>query len=182
MVTKRAGAPAGLAEAKKRITPKKTNEGPSSGAPTSAKAWKKAATEGILIRVPSGNTCRMKTPGMEVFIKEGIIPNALLPVVQSMMAKGGEATDEEVSELMGDPEVLNKIFQLADAVTVYCCLDPEVHEVPADPAERDDDLLYVDEVDFTDKMFIFSVATGGTQNLERFREQSGLDVGIVSNG
>lgn len=157
--------------------------------PTSASAWKKGKTEGLLVRVPSGNTALIRTPGMDVFLQNGTIPNSLVPIVQASLATGKGPKDEDLVALMEDQETLNKIITLANDVLVQCCIDPVVEPAPTNEAgevlpfnspERDPEVLYADEVDFTDKMFIFGVATGGTQNVERFREQSGLDVGVVS--
>jgi len=197
MVTKRtATAPAGLDKAKERmkkpgrVTPGQTDSEPL-GEPTSAAAWKKGKVEGLLVRVPSGNTAKIRTPGMEVFLQNGVIPNALIPIVQKAMKSGKEPTDEELAEMLNadDGKGLDNIIDLAESVLVNCCIDPVVEIPPVDDAgeripigdpRRDENVLYADEVDFADKMFIFSVATGGTSNLERFREQSGLDVAMVS--
>jgi hypothetical protein len=40
-------------------------------------------------------------------------------------------------------------------------------------AARDDELVYVDEVAEEDKMFLFQVVTGGTTDVESFREELG---------
>jgi hypothetical protein len=95
---------------------------------------------------------------------------------------------------MNDPERLQGIIDLTDAVCVEVLVDPQVHPVPmhnyggeilpmpiGDP-RRDQTILYVDEVDFNDKMFIFNFAVGGPADLETFRTQSGLDVGNVPAG
>lgn len=186
MATKRAGAPSGLAEAKKRMSSNTTTEAPSG--PTSASQWKKKTTEGLLVRVPSGNTALIRTPGMSVFLEAGVIPNALLPLIQDSMTRGAAPKDEDLVDLLKDKQKIQDIVDLASAVTVYCCIDPVVAEKPLDDdgnlipigdKRRDPDTLYVDEVDFNDKMFIFATATGGTEGLERFRQEQGLDVGVV---
>jgi hypothetical protein len=194
MVKRTATAPAGLDDAKKRATrtgrvtaPKPVEE--PLGDPTSAAAWKKGKAEGLLVRVPSGNTARIRTPGMDVFLHNGTIPNALIPLVQKSIRTGKEPTEKELEAILGDDAGLDKIIDLAENVLVEVCIDPVVAPTPYDDegnrlkfddSRRDENLLYADEVDFADKMFIFSVATGGTQNLERFREQSGLNVGVIS--
>jgi hypothetical protein len=193
MATKRtATAPAGLDEAKQRsqktgrTTPKKDSE--SLGEPTSAAAWKKGKTEGLLVRVPSGNTALIRTPGMEVFIRKGTIPNALIPLIQKSLKTGKEPSEEELADVLGDEEGLDKIIDLAENVLVDVCIDPKVYPAPTDEngdrlpddhPDRDPNVLYADDVDFVDKMYIFSVATGGPSQMEAFRQQSGLNVGVV---
>jgi len=193
MATKRAGAPAGLAEAKKKLETPKQRATEALESPTPAKQWKKKTSEGLYVRVPSGNTAYIRTPGMNVFLEQGLIPNALLPLITESLNRGGPPKDEDLASLLKDKKKLQVIIDLANGVTVYCCVDPEVHEVPyydddhekagqvipIGSKDRDEDLLYVDEVDFNDKMYIFGVATGGVEALERFREEQGLDVGVV---
>jgi hypothetical protein len=142
------------------------------GAPqvTSAQAWKKAASEGTPLTVPSGNTCLVRLPGMEVFVRKGLIPNSLMPIVQEAMAKGRAPQNMNVE---ANPKMLEEMMDLMDAVTVYCVLEPKVASTPADGQARDENILYVDEVDFNDKLFIFQVAVGGTSDLEKFREGLG---------
>lgn len=49
-------------------------------------------------------------------------------------------------------------------------------------AEREEEKLYVDDVDQTDKMFIFTYVTSGVKDLEPFREEQGGDVAPVPSG
>ena len=173
-------------------TTAKANTG-APGTVTSASAWKKQTVQGTPLRVPSGNTCLVRAPGMEVFLREGVIPNGLMGIIQEAMPKGGgNVPDDAVLEsLVADQEKLAQIVQLADAVTIYCCIEPKVEPAPMIPnprwaedsldprlivapmghPSRSDDVLYVDEVDFADKMYIFNFAVGGTADLERFRSE-----------
>lgn len=57
----------------------------------------------------------------------------------------------------------------------------EHHHVFMEDA-RDDDTLYADDVDITDKSFIFQFALGGTADLERFRQELNSGVESVSDG
>lgn len=154
-----------------------------SGAPevTSAKSWKSKASAGTPLVVPSGNTCLVRTPGMQVFIKQGLIPNSLLPIVQEAMNKGRAPKNLDL-DMDKNPELLTEMMDLMDAITVYCVIDPKVEAEPAEWVERDDDVLYVDEVDFNDKMFIFQYAVGGTSDLAKFREELTEHVEALSAG
>jgi len=67
-------------------------------------------------------------------------------------------------------------------------VNAEVHKDPMKSgshqyheAERDPDILYADQVDMDDKLFIFQWALGGTRDLERFREQQQKSVGDLSD-
>jgi hypothetical protein len=136
---------------------------------TNSKNWKKSNV-GQELNLPSGNVALVKNPGIQHFIKEGMIPNALLPIVQNALGAGG-ITGEKAKEMTQDLSVIAEIMQTMDAITVACVVDPPILSKPATEAERDPELLYVDEVDDADKTFIFQFALGGTKDLEKFRKQ-----------
>ena len=135
------------------------------------------------LELPSGNTCLVRPVGMDAFIKQGIIPNTLLGLVQKSLKAGTaeemDDLDEFTAEALEDPEKLQSIFEVADSVTVYCVVEPPVHPVPTDRDAREADLLYVDEIDLDDKLFIFNFAVGGSRDLEAFRQQTAGGVGPV---
>lgn len=169
-----------------RPTPASVNKGTPDG-PTSASTWKKKTVGGTLFTVPSGNTAILRTPGMQVFMTQGIIPNALMPYIQEAMRKGQAPSKEDMSNIMDDPEKLKQLMDLTDAVTINCCVDPKVEPIPMDDegnvipigdSRRDDETLYVDEVEMEDKMFVFNIAVGGTSDLTKFRE--GLDANVAA--
>jgi len=148
---------------------------------TAANQWKKSSSgDRVELKLPSGNTCLAKAPGMEAIMAGGFIPNSLLAILMEQLEKNSgkpaKTKAQEVKEqqefmtaIKGDPEKIAEIFVAVDHVTVDCVVQPEVHPVPVDEKDRDPDLLYVDEVDFDDKMFIFNFAVGGSKDLDRFR-------------
>lgn len=171
-----------------RPRPRSADQGTPSS-PTSASSWKQKSVGGTLFTVPSGNTAILRTPGMQAFLTQGVIPNALMPFVQDAMAKGQAPSKNDMKGLLADPTRLQQIMDLADSITVKCCVDPKVFPIPTDDEgkeipigddRRDENVLYVDEVDFEDKMFIFNVAVGGTSDLEKFREGLESNVGALS--
>jgi hypothetical protein len=159
---------------------------------TSVSQWKqKSPLKPIPLELPSGNTCLVRPVGMDAFLKQGLIPNSLLGIVSKALAAGeaGKAGDldmgEFMSEALQDPEKLRSIFDVADAATVYCVLEPRVEPIPEeDPAGgvavRDPEKLYVDEIDLDDKLFIFNFAVGGTRDLEAFRQATTSGVGSMA--
>lgn len=138
------------------------------------------------LSLPSGNVCLARRRTLDVFMKEGRIPNSLMSIVQQQMnetdGKNSSAMDESLGEIMDDPQKLADITRLADEVVIQCVVEPKVHRAPDDEEDRDDELLYVDEVDLDDKMFIFSWSVGGTKDLERFRQESTSVVERISGG
>ena len=152
---------------------------------TSASAWRKAsAFEPAPLELPSGNVCMIRVPGPQAFLTQGLVPNTLLPLVQESIdraQKGKTMTEKDevkmLGEMLQDPDRLRQVFEMADAVAVYCVIDPPLLPVPPANEDRDPDALYVDEVDLDDKMFIMDVAMGGSKDLEQFRSKPrpGLD-------
>lgn len=153
---------------------------------TTASAWKQKTAGGTPLVVPSGNTCLVQASGLQVFLREGLIPNSLMPIISEAMRKG-RAPQNSDFDLENNPEMLDQILDLMDSVTMYCVIEPKIEPAPRDEegalipfSERDPETLYVDEVDFQDKTFIFQYAVGGTADLEKFRQELGEHVETVS--
>jgi hypothetical protein len=146
---------------------------------SSATEWKKKAA-GELIDLPSGLTMRVRKIGIQALMKTGIMPNSLMGIVQSSLdkGKGRPGMDEAaVMELIGDEKKVREIGEFMDKMVIAVAMEPKIHPMPAVvdgvEAARDDDLVYVDEVAEEDKMFLFQVVTGGTTDVESFREELG---------
>lgn len=155
--------------------------------PTPVSSWKKATGDIVPLELPSGNVARVRAPGMQSFIKSGVIPNSLLEIVTKQLEKGKKREDVDLEkltqELIDDPQKgLQDILSLVDAVTVECVVEPRVYPAPGQDEERVEDKLYVDEVDHEDKFFIFNFAVGGTRNLDKFRSELASSVELVQSG
>lgn len=162
---------------------------------TSAKGWKK--NKGEELELPSGNVALVKRPGMLEFIKKGLVPDTLMPTVDEAVRKGKGLPPAQTTELLKDPTKIAAMEEMTDRVVCAVVVEPHVtffkyteeqeaegeipegfnvgDEIPE--AHRDEELLYSDDVDLEDKMFIFQYAVGGTRDLERFRRESGLGMG-----
>jgi hypothetical protein len=161
-------------------------------------AFKKKA-HGVPLPLPSGLTCRIRPlGGMEVFMQQGLIPNALMGTIQQALKEGKDGKDFDPSqmtaELLEDPAKLQEMIRMIDDCVVFSVVEPKVHKIPTFLNEdgtmetlefgddrRDPNRIYVDEVDINDKMFIFQVMTGGTKNLERFREEQAKAMGALAS-
>lgn len=161
-----------------RVTPKKATP-EENETPTPISGWKKSS-EGSPLRVPSGNTAIVRNPGMQVFVSQGMIPNSLMGPIQEALHNGKRP---DMSKLEVNEQTLKDMLELADAVVMFCVVDPKVTSNKDATGEilpleaRDADKLYVDEVDVEDKMFIFQYAVGGTRDIERFRKESAESLG-----
>lgn len=155
---------------------------------------------GGIIELPSGVYVKVRNPGgMQAFMENGQIPNALMGMVQKGINSGKGLKPEEV--MPGgkiDPDVLADLMKMLDSVTIKVVVEPKVNAVPTDEdvktwneahpddlveeAEelRQDDLLYVDEFPEEDKQFLLQWISGGTRDLATFRERLNKNVDAVS--
>ena len=147
---------------------------------TSAAQWKRKGRDPVKLALPSGNVCLAKNPGMEVFLLQGMIPNALLPLVQQAVEQGQGLTPTQQAKLNTDPEMLGQVMEFARMCLVECVVEPVVLPVPEGEAQRDPECLYADEVDLEDTIFIMQWVVGGTSDLERFREEQASALATVA--
>lgn len=150
--------------------------------PSSIKDFKSKSKIKADLVLPSGAVVRVHNRGgMRMFLKSGMIPNGLMGIVQQSIEDGTEPDMKDLFKGADDNDVdmdmVNDMMIAVDNITVECWVLPPVLPIPDDEEDRDEDLLYVDEVLEEDKMFVFQWVTGGTSDLERFREeyQSSVD-------
>lgn len=140
--------------------------------------------------LPSGKRMVLRPTSLATFLQMGKIPNALMTVVQDAIGdrktKGGKPSkaadgrmEQNIAKLMEDPAGLSELFETVDSFVCVVAIQPRVHPVPEDESGRNDDLLYVDEMDLDDKMFIFNRAVEEPQDAAPFPEQPSSGVGTV---
>lgn len=172
--------------------------------------WKAGA--GTDLTVPSGLTCKARKPGgMDMFIRNGVVPNSLLPIVKKALADATDGSKKEVvldsaalmSQVLDDPQMLADMMSMQDDVVIATVMIPTIHPAPrwteedvasgrckkeavgsvVPYADRDQSKVWIDtDIDPVDKQFIYQWAVGGTRDLERFREQQASTVATLSNG
>ena len=131
---------------------------------------------GGLTELPSGMVVRLSNPGgLAAFMGTSAIPNGLMPLVtKQLKASKGDAdkiNEEDLhKELENDPKLLQEMTVMIDHVAIRCIVEPQCHPTPKAGVERDEDLLYVDEIPMMDKQFVFSWLTTGVKDLEPFRK------------
>lgn len=168
---------------------------------TKASTWKKnSGAHAQDVELPSGNVAKIRIPGLPSLLAQGLIADSLMPMVNKQIdagkngrvtKKSKQTTDQEIAELMRDPQKFQDMMDTFDKVLVACVVEPKVlyYKYTEDnaPAEdlvnkvvpddaRDDETLYSDEVDMEDKSFIFNLVSGGTRDIETFRRQQSQSV------
>lgn len=132
------------------------------------------------ITLPSGMIVQLRNPGgLRVFMRNGTIPNALLPMVEKSLNEGTEFDQAEAASKV-DEKVIEEMMGMMDTIAVTCFVEPRCWPTPEKEEDRSDDKLYADEVDDEDKMFIFQWVSGGTADVEQFRAEQARHVASVS--
>ena len=147
-------------------------------------AFKKRA-QGQPLPLPSGLVVKAKRVELQTFLKQGQVPNPLMEIVNEALTKG-ETMDPQsmlsTEDSKVDLEMVNEMYEMVNKVTVASVVEPKIQEAPEEGEDRDDDLLYVDEVDDEDKMFIWQWALGGTSDIATFRREAGADLDALAKG
>lgn len=150
---------------------------------SSASSFKKRM-RGELLPLPSGEVVRARHVELQSFILQGTVPNPLMEIVSEALEKGQGADIETlagVEEGKLDIDTVKQMYEIVDALVCASVLEPKVLPVP-EGDQRDDELLYVDELDPMDKMYIFQWCTGAVKDLESFRSQAGAGMDALAQG
>lgn len=152
------------------------------------------------LTLPSGQVCKAKRLGMEGILSAGLLGDAdsltaYIGRKHVRQVKGGKGADTEVVNvrtIAGDPEALKRVVFLVDRATPHIVTEPEVllhleflddggtRMIP--PEERQEGMIYTDQIGLEDKMFLFQFAVGGSGDLERFRSESQAIMEDVPDG
>lgn len=173
--------------------------------PTPATAWKRNKARQSL-RLPSGNVALVRRVGPEAFLQQDLMPDNLAPIVQKAIHEKRGLPPKALEKAITTPDGLGKMAEMLDRITVYAVIEPAVqmppncitcggldnadnravHDNPEDEGHhkfeegpRDETVLYADEVDMMDKIFIMNYCVGGSSDLERFRGEHGEAVGSL---
>lgn len=172
---------------------------------------KKIQVEGTDLTLPSGNIALVKQMSPQAFMQSGLIPDPLTAIIRKSIGEKQGLPPTAMAEISEDPEMLMSAMELFDRVLVYVVAEPfvkmpptcdhltgevrcemyyntAVHRDNKDPeyheyheGARADDILYADQVDMDDKMFIFNWCLGGTRDLDQFRKELQGNVDAVSD-
>lgn len=148
--------------------------------PTPINEWKKSAATPV--ELPSGKFMRIRRMSMTALMATGKLPNSLLSIVQSAVAKGVgmDGMEDQMQDIISDTDKLREMAKFMSDLVVMVSVEPKVHPEPQNETDRRDDLLYADEIDEQDKSYLFALVTGGTGNLEQFREAANANVVALS--
>lgn len=138
-------------------------------------------------RCPSGQLCLLRNIDVPDLLSDGLLQqlDSLTSIVSEGMpkkplAKNSKAAAVREAEENGkildamksrSPEEMKTLFSMVNRVVTLAVVKPVVAPVP--DGERVSGVVYVDTVNFADRMAIFGKVMEGTSNLQQFRESSG---------
>lgn len=144
----------------------------------------KNRNKGTVLTLPSGLSLQAKRVDLQTFVLRGSVPNPLMDIVSEALKKGQKA---DVPAMMGmgeggeiDLEMVRDMYDMVSDVVIASVISPKVHPVPAEGEIRDDDLLFIDEIDPEDQMFIWQWACGGTSDVAQFRHEARADMATLA--
>lgn len=172
--------------------------------PTVNNVWANTAPSSVgeQITLPSGQTCLARRLDIEHLVSAGVLEQAdsltsLVDAKHVRKVRGGKGPDKTVltpNSIMRDTDALKSILTVADRAVPLIVLDPVVklhYTVDADtkqqrmlPAdEREEGVVYTDQIGLADKMELFAWAMGDIGGLQSFRDiTAGSNVGTVADG
>lgn len=150
----------------------------------------------VELELPSGIHILAIRPPLLVMMQNGMIPDALTPLVDEMIKaamEGGEqgAAEKLTQGIEENPlETVNKFVSLMDHVWINAVIDPvfvlDESNIPFSARARLEKLPLAERVaipmrrvDMNDKMFFFAWAQGVDQDLKSFREQPPIPVEVA---
>lgn len=170
---------------------------------TDAATWRQSRRP-VLVELPSGNICKAINKGFDAMLKGGRIPNSLMPIINAALLEGENRKAADTAKtLLESPDQLAAAISFANTCVVECVVEPKILPVPKrlkDPDETtgDDEVyeeipieereeplhgeLWVDETSLDDRLFIMNWVLGGTQDIERFRQEQAAIVDDVHAG
>jgi len=129
--------------------------------PTSGATWRKPREEGEVVTLPSGNVARLRPVALDQLIISGKLPDLLTPIAAKSLW-----TETDTDRIADQVETAKGFAELVNLVVPLAMMTPRI---VADP--QADDEIAMDDIEFSDKIAIFQLATGGSTVLRAFRER-----------
>lgn len=142
-----------------------------------ARGWKKKRQDTFEIEFPD-QVVLVRKLGIKEIIKAGLI-NDLDAFTGQLLPDGTKSGDDVnpnqiILDAMKDEKKFSQFEETVDKVVMICVVEPKVYSVPPADHERDENKVYVDEIDIEDKMTIFGHCFSGMGDMSRFPgEQAG---------
>jgi hypothetical protein len=153
--------------------------------PYAPTAWG-TASNFVDLTMPSGQTAQVRQAGVQNLVSAGVLDDVdtlstLVNEKHVKRVKGKPVVDAK--SMMADPKNMLRVLATVDKVVEYMVIQPPVKrpveqymdsegQVKERPiVGREPGVVYTDQIDLNDRMFIFQYSTGGATDVEQFRGQ-----------
>jgi hypothetical protein len=170
-------------------------------------SWKSNLTD---LELPSGELCQVRRPGIPGLIKAGILHSmdSLTAIVETeTIPKAAGKPPIDIKGILKDEKKFEDMMLMVDKIVCHVVTQPKVlpivvpvleadgspkknpdtgeavtETLAEDDDRRDPEAIYVDYIDYMDKMFIMNFAVGGSRDLQQFRKATEALVGGAHAG
>lgn len=140
--------------------------------PTPGSTWRRPRTVGETVTLPSGNVATLRPVALDMLIASGKLPDLLTPIAAKSLW-----TETDTSTIADQVETAKGFAELINLIVPLAVLRPHIVDDP-----QSDDEISLADIDFSDKIAIFQLATGGSQTLSLFRKGQEANVEPVLDG
>lgn len=149
---------------------------------TTALNWPKERIEGVLVQLPSGNIARLRPVTMELFARQGRIPDSLTRALIEVTDEATPIKDKryEYEQREGETRqqwetnVARESIEFGDDVIYAAFVEPKV--VKENPNEDEISILQIEPID---RSFVIKFYNKGVEELKSFRPEQKADVESV---
>lgn len=156
--------------------------------------WASRTAEGEpeTMTLPSGQVVKARKIGLQKLIEAGVMSEAD-SLTQLIGTKHFNEKPAEVMQMaLANPKAFGSLVMMIDRALPIIVVEPDVRlhvkiresgETVLIPVEhRESGMVYTDQIDLQDKIFLLNYAVGDLQQLAPFRGQAGDDVATVADG
>lgn len=93
--------------------------------------WREKRKQGVELLLPSGEDCLARRRDIQEFVREGSIPNSLLPAVKAAISETNPNVNmSDIAKDSDSMDVLRDTIEMLDSIVIKVVVDPVVKLVP----------------------------------------------------
>jgi hypothetical protein len=146
---------------------------------TSGFEWRRNREEGELVQLPySGKLIRVRNVRPDQLLKLGKIPNPLAALMVDIIY--GNVDSDRMNSFLSITDNVEAAIDMVESLRVVCAaafVSPKIVDNPTK-----DDEISIDDVELSDRSYVFRLTFVSAEALKTFRYESPSDVEVASNG
>lgn len=146
---------------------------------TSGLDWRRNREEGELVQLPySGNIVRIRTVRPDQLLRLGKIPNPLAALMVDIIY--GNIDSDKMDAFLSVSDGVESAMDMIESLRVVCTAAFVLPKIVDNPTK--DDEISFDDIELSDRSYIFRLTFVSAEALKNFRYQPPTDVEVASNG